>query len=183
MSSGWTGISLPFGLRSAPLIFTPVADALQWIMKRMGVEWVAHYIDDFITLGAADSTESEHNATIMHEACARVGLPVGPEKDEGPTTALSFVGIELDSNGDGNPSPTGEAQTPKESPFRLEGEKIWQEDRITLSDRTPLPRVQRVRAGRSFLRRLINLSMVPKHLDHYVRLSKEARSDIEWWAQ
>ncbi len=90
-------LPLNFGLRSAPLNFTAVADALQWIMERMGVEWVAHYIDDFITLGVADSTECEHNATIMHEACARVGLAVAPEKDEGPTTALSFVGIELDS--------------------------------------------------------------------------------------
>ena len=34
-----------------------------------------------------------------------------------------------------------------------------------------------VRPGRAFLRRLINLSSVVKHLDHYVRL----RLDIEWW--
>ena len=27
-------MTLPFGLRSAPLIFTAVADALQWIMKQ-----------------------------------------------------------------------------------------------------------------------------------------------------
>ncbi len=80
--------------------------------------------DDVITLGAADSTECEHNDILMHEACARVGLPVEPEKDEGPTTALSFVGIELDSM-----AMTGEAQTPKESPFRLEGKKTWQEER------------------------------------------------------
>ena len=40
-----------------------------------------------------------------------------------------------------------------------------------------------VRAGRSFLRRLIDLSMIPHHLDHYVHLSMDARSDIEWWAQ
>ena len=40
-----------------------------------------------------------------------------------------------------------------------------------------------VRAGRSFLRRLIDLSMGPKQLDHYVRFNMEARSDIEWWAQ
>lgn len=25
--------------------------------------------------------------------------------------------------------------------------------------------------------------MGPKHLDHYVRLSADARSDMEWWAQ
>ena len=29
----------------------------------------------------------------------------------------------------------------------------------------------------------IDLSMIPHHLDHYVRLSMDARSDIEWWAQ
>ena len=28
---------LPFGLRSAPLIFSAVADALQWIMTQQGV--------------------------------------------------------------------------------------------------------------------------------------------------
>jgi len=29
--------ALPFGLRSAPLIFSAVADALLWIMERQGV--------------------------------------------------------------------------------------------------------------------------------------------------
>ena len=38
-----------------------------------------------------------------------------------------------------------------------------------------------VRAGRSFLRRLIDLSMVAKQLDHYLRISRDACSDIEWW--
>ena len=33
----------------------------------------------------------------MHSACDRVGLPVEPEKDKGPATTISFVGIELDS--------------------------------------------------------------------------------------
>ena len=42
--------TLPFGLRSAPLLFTAVADALQFVMQEMGVQWVSHYIDDFITL-------------------------------------------------------------------------------------------------------------------------------------
>ncbi len=38
-----------------------------------------------------------------------------------------------------------------------------------------------VRAGRTFVRRLIDLSTTAKRLDHFVRLSTEARSDIEWW--
>ena len=43
---------LPFGLRSAPKIFMAVADALQWIFQESGVSWVAHYLDDFVTMGA-----------------------------------------------------------------------------------------------------------------------------------
>lgn len=72
--------TLPFGLRSAPLIYSAIADALQWIMERTGVQWVAHYIDDFITIGAPDSLECQENAVIMHSACDRVGFPVEPEK-------------------------------------------------------------------------------------------------------
>ena len=56
-------------------------------MERIGV---AHYIDDFITIGTPDSN-------VMYSACNRVGFPVEPEKDEGPATTLPFLGIELDS--------------------------------------------------------------------------------------
>ena len=38
-----------------------------------------------------------------------------------------------------------------------------------------------VRSGRAFLRRLIDLSTTASHLDHFIRLNQEARSDIEWW--
>lgn len=40
-----------------------------------------------------------------------------------------------------------------------------------------------VRAGRSFLRRLIDSSTSVKHLDRWVQLNRSARSDIEWWYQ
>ena len=38
-----------------------------------------------------------------------------------------------------------------------------------------------VKPGRIFLRRLIDLSTMPKELHHYVRLNRDARSDIRWW--
>ena len=40
-----------------------------------------------------------------------------------------------------------------------------------------------VRAGRSFLRRLIDLSTEVKQLNRFVRLNAAAQSDIEWWYQ
>ena len=35
---------LPFGLRSTPLIFLAIADALQWIIQAQGVEFLFHYL-------------------------------------------------------------------------------------------------------------------------------------------
>lgn len=66
-------------------------------MEKMGVQWVAHYIDDFITMGAASLGQCATNFTLMHAACVQMGLPVEPDKNKGPTTALTFLGIELDS--------------------------------------------------------------------------------------
>lgn len=43
--------ALPFGLRSAPKIFTAIADAVEWVVKQEGVDFVLHYLDDFCWLG------------------------------------------------------------------------------------------------------------------------------------
>lgn len=79
--------ALLLGLRSAPLIFFSVLeDALQWLMERMRVSLIANYIDDYITMGPTDSSECQENATIMHSACERVGLPVEPDMEEDSAT-------------------------------------------------------------------------------------------------
>ena len=38
----YTGLVLPFGLRSAPKTFTAVADMAEWIMITQGVLWCLH---------------------------------------------------------------------------------------------------------------------------------------------
>ncbi len=175
--------NLPFGLRSAPLIFSAIGDALQWVMESKGVSWVAHYIDDFVTLGMPGSTECASNVEQMHSACELMGLPREPEKDKGPATTLSFLGIEIDSI-------AMELRLPGDKLTRLrEDLAAWRSQkackkRELLSLIGVLSHASRVvRAGRSFLRRLIDLSMVPRHLEHYVRLNAGARSDIEWWSR
>ena len=56
---------LPFGLRSAPKIFTALADALQWIICKQGATLVAHYLDDSITLGKPGTSDGAHNQTMI----------------------------------------------------------------------------------------------------------------------
>ena len=88
---------LPFGLRSAPFIFSSVADALLWIMQQNGVTWGIHYLDDFLTIGLPYSDECLHNITIMHTICEKAGMPIEHHKSEGPSTSPVFLGIEIDS--------------------------------------------------------------------------------------
>ena len=60
---------LPFGLRSAPIIFTALADALEWIVKQQGARILLCYLDDFITVGPPDSPVCGSN---MQKLCDTV---------------------------------------------------------------------------------------------------------------
>lgn len=43
--------ALPFGLRSASLIFTALANGLEWILIQRSVSYIAHYFNDFYHSG------------------------------------------------------------------------------------------------------------------------------------
>ena len=80
----WNGTTyldraLPFGLRSAPKLFTAVADGVPWALFHVGVHNGVHYLDDFLLWGPTDSP-------LCAENCERLGLPVAPEKTVGPCT-------------------------------------------------------------------------------------------------
>ncbi len=169
--------TLPFGLRSAPLFFTAVADAAQWVMTKRGVAHIFHYVDDFIILGASEA-ECSQKSKIMHDICAKLGLPPEPAKDMGPTTCLTFLGIEIDLV-------AMELRLPKDKLPRMLTEPSGWRGRKSCKKRELLSLIgvlghacKVVRAGRTFTRRL---SASTSKLEHFVRLSREARSDIEWW--
>ena len=174
---------LPFGLRSAPLIFSTVADALEWIMLRQGVTWVAHYLDDFLTVGNCGSSECQDNMSVMTSVCGKAGLPIESSKTVGPAANIIFLGMELDSWDGVIRLPADKLQDLKRL-LRIWREKKACRKRELLSLLGILNHAcKAVRAGRSFLRRLIDLSTSVKKLDHFIRLNVNARSDIEWWYQ
>ena len=91
--------ALPFGLRSAPKIFSAVADALAWILHSKGVTHQLHYLDDFLLLGAPDSPQCADALAITYHTCAELGVPIAAHKTEGPSCRLTFLGIQIDSIG------------------------------------------------------------------------------------
>ena len=172
---------LPFGLRSAPIIFNAYADALEWILKDHGCRYIIHYLDDFLVIGPPNSLECQTGLNTMLSICKSLGVPLADEKIEGPSTCLSFLGIELDST-------TMQARLPQDKLTRLRQElATWQVKKsCTRKELEHLVGVLQfackvVPQGRPFVRRMINLLCVPKEPYHHVRLNKEFRSDLLWW--
>jgi len=155
---------LPFGLRSAPKIFSALADALQWILHRNGISKGLHYLDDYIM--AAKDYQPAQKETLVR-TFQTLGVPLEPSKLEGPEICLTFLGIEVD---------TAPLQ------LRLPGdklEKLKQQLKWAISVRRSIPKEELeslvgllqfatkvVRPGRPFLGRLYTLKGIIADTDN-----------------
>ena len=82
--------ALSFGLRSAPKLFTAIADALLWIMGRHGVVHALHYLDDYLLLGPPNSTVCGRALRVSLDLCKALGVPIAEHKLEGPAHSWAF---------------------------------------------------------------------------------------------
>ena len=91
-------ITLPFGLPSAPYVFSSVADLVDWVPKKQyDMSFLLHYLDDFHTLGPPNSQTCQRNVDTSIQQFQDWGIPLHPDKLESPSTILTVLGIELDS--------------------------------------------------------------------------------------
>ena len=89
---------LPLGIRSAPYIFTCIADLVEWVAKRnYEVTFLMHYLDDFHTLGPSSFSVCQHNLDRSIEYFSKLGIPLHADKEEGLSMCLTILGHELDS--------------------------------------------------------------------------------------
>ena len=173
---------LPFGLRSAPFIFNSVAEAVEWILvHNYAVSPLFHYLDDFLTMGPANSSICQSHMDNAFTVFARLGLPLHLQKCEGPSTVLVFLGIELDSV-------QQLARLPRDKVDRiLRLLQSWSRKKTcTRRDLESLigslhHACRVVVSGRTFLRRMIDLLCCFRHRDHPIRLNVEFRRDLQWW--
>ena len=96
--STYVDLQLPFGLASAPAIFNALAEPLEWVLRAHGVRFMIHYLDNFLLLGPPNSDEWQQALHTTLTTCHELGVLVAQEKLEGPTTCLSFLGIEFNSS-------------------------------------------------------------------------------------
>ena len=175
--------TLPFGLRSAPTMFSAVADAVEWIVRAQGVPEIFHYLDDFIIIGPPAGDACERHLHTFLQTCESLGVIVASRKTEGPSTCLTVLGIEIDTN-------ALELRLPVEKLEQLanllgqwrgrrSGSRVGLESLAGLLQHA----CKVVRPGRTFTRRIYNLLAQTHHFQpHFtIRLSAACRADIEWW--
>ena len=169
--------ALPFGLRSAPKIFNAVADALAWILQKEGACALLHYLDDFLIIGKPQSEECAGSVALTQAVCQKLGVPLATHKCEGPSCSLTFLGVLM------------ELRLPPERLERLAKTVNQWRLRKSCKKRDLLALIGQlqhacrvVKPGRSFLRRMIDLSMTVRELHHFIHLSRGDRSDLEWWS-
>ncbi len=149
---------LSFGLRSAPKLYNVVVDDLLWILVHHDGINGLHCLDDFLLMDEPDSPQCELSLQRVLAQCRVLGVPVAPKKTEGPTTKLVFLGIEIDTV----------AMTLRLPVVKLERLQREIQKWSTLkfgTKRDLLPLISQlqnaccvVKPGRSFLRRMIELS-------------------------
>ena len=88
---------LPFGSRSSPFIFNQFAEALLWILVQVtGIAFVVHYLDNFFLCNSSFE-DCEHDMEQVKHIFSELGVPLAPEKIIGPSTVITYLGIEIDS--------------------------------------------------------------------------------------
>ena len=172
---------LPFGLRSAPKLFNILADLLCWIAQQHGISQILHYLDDFLLIGPPRSPECQQNLNTFMQLCTNLGVPLAPNKMEGPSTSLTFLGITLDTA-------NMEIKLPEDKMLRIKASLTKWLGKKTATKREILSLVgllqhatKVIRCGRTFVARMYATAAKVKQLHFFTRLNKEFRSDVAWW--
>ena len=174
--------TLPFGLASSCAIWEDYATAAEWaVLHRTSIRRLCHYIDDFLLVSSGATAQSERAQLLA--VFAELGLPVSLEKLEGPTTALVFLGIQIDTV----------SMTASLDPVRLDRLRAlaaeWavqsfctrQELQSLIGSLAFASRV--VRTGRTFTRHALSILSTShgRRSSARVSLNDGFRSDMRWW--
>ena len=172
---------LQFGARSSPKLFNDFATAAEFIMHTNGATYAEHYLDDYITMGTANSSECADNLQIMIDTCGDLGFSLNPNKLCHPSTVMEYLGIVLDTD-------LFQARISSERLTEVLTELYEWRHRQSATKRQILSLVGKltfvsrvVRPGRTFIRRMISLASKLPHLHYRVQLTHDFQMDVDWW--
>ncbi|KAK3102095.1 hypothetical protein FSP39_008693 [Pinctada imbricata] len=174
--------TLPFGLSFSCNLFEKFSNALHWIMvSHFRSKGCVHVLDDYLFIGPPSSNDCYSDLHKFLSLCKDLKLPIKEDKTVEPTTSITFLGLEIDTV-------AFEIKLPLDKLSKLR--QILTE--FQFRKKTTLKELQSligllnfacnvVTPGRTFLRRLIDLTKGLQRPHHFRKLNKEARADINAW--
>ena len=171
---------LPFGACRGCSIFHRLSQAVKRMMIRRGYLDIVVYLDDFLVI-ADTYVKCCEAQQVLIQLLGSLGFFVSWHKVYGPSTKLTFLGIEIDT---------------MNCCLRLDDEKLKKINnklcefqykvRATKRQLQSLAGLlnwacQAVRGGRFFLRRVLDMVNLLKSGNHKAKLGYAFKSDITWW--
>ena len=183
----WQGIFyhdkvLPMGSAVSCQTFEHFSRALQWILQsHFNVVNVTHLLDDFIFVGSYNEPTCLNSLLSFENLAQEMCIPLNKTKRCLPATCQIVYGIEIDTNAMQLRLPQEKLAKALSLVNRMaKCRKVILRDLLSLIGLLSFACLV-VSAGRSFLRRLLNLTVGVTRLHHYVTLNSEARADLYAW--
>lgn len=172
---------LPMGCASSCKTFEALSTAMEWVARnKLAIPNIIHILDDFLILEKSHEACAASLHRFLH-FCEDIGVPMAPEKTEGPNQVLTFAGIELDCL-------NLEARLPMEKVDKtLKAiRNLLPRKRVKLKELQSLVGLLNfacsvITPGRVFIRRLINLTIGVRLAHHSIRLTRETKKDLRIW--
>ena len=113
--------------------------------------------------------------------CQGLGVPIAPEKTEGPTKSLFFLGLQIDSV-----AQTVTIPLEKLMEIREKIETVMHMKKVSLKQLQSLIgslnfACRAIAPGRAFLRRLIGSTISLKAPHHVTRVNANMKADLTTW--
>ncbi|XP_044217636.1 uncharacterized protein LOC122989025 [Thunnus albacares] len=176
-------VRLTFGCKSSPKIFDSLSEALCWILSNnYKLPYVIHLLEDFLTVTPPSSPPS-YGLTTMISAFTDLGVPLSPEKTEGPSTSLEFLGITLNSI-------TLQASLPTEKLHRISlliqnflmANTCTKRQLLSLLGHFNYA-TRIIPQGRSFLSHLLSIATAVPSIHDHVTLDSACKMELKMWHQ
>ncbi len=176
--------ALPMGASVSCSLFEMFSSFLEFKINSISnANSVLHYLDDFLFVGPPNSEKCKILLSSFQSVCEVLGVPLAPEKTEGPSPIITFLGLEIDTVKQQVKVPADKLKTLR----NLITATLGSEARSLQSIQSLIGSLnfvtRAIRPGRPFTRRLIDLTKGLSRASDKVQVGSGARKDLSMWLE
>ena len=171
--------ALPFGASISCAIFEDVSTLIYWIAEKRACQKFIHYLDDLFMVHYISQVCS-NTMQVLKDVSQEIKMPIVPEKSEGSSTIVEFLGLTLDTELMVVHIPAEKLQDIKTIIGKmLKSRKATSWELQSIAGKLNFV-TKAVPAGKCFIKRIYEAQAgVPQH--HHVDLRSPGLSDLRMW--